>query len=47
MVFGYNDYALDKKTHLNHERGYSFSALKLVYKPAEMAKYIYLNKKEM
>ena len=47
MVFGYNDYALDKKTHLNHERGYSFSALKLVYRPAEMAKYIYLNKKEM
>jgi hypothetical protein len=47
MVFGYNDYALDKKTHLNHERGYSFSPLKLIYRPVEMAKYIYLNKKEM
>lgn len=47
MVFGYNDYALDKKTHLNHERGYSFSALKLEYRPAEIAKYIYLNKKEI
>lgn len=47
MVFGYNDYALDKKTNLNHNRGYSFSALTLVYKPAEFVKYIYLNKKEM
>lgn len=47
MVFGYNDYVLDKKTHLNHERGYSFSPLKLIYKPAEIVKYIYLNKKEI
>lgn len=47
MVFGYNDYVLDKKTNLNHERGYSFSALNLVYKPAELSKYYYLNKKEM
>lgn len=47
MVFGYNDVTLDKKNILNYERGYSFSALKLEYRPAEMAKYIYLNKKEM
>lgn len=47
LVFGYNDYSLDKKTYLNHARGYSFSALKLLYKPMEYPKYVYLNKKAM
>jgi len=47
MVFGYNDFVLDKKNYLNHERGYSFSSLKLLYRPTEPVKYVYLNKKEM
>lgn len=47
-VFGFNSLPLDNKTTLNYKYGYTFSTLKLCYKPSTVnSKEVYLNKKTM